>query len=55
MPLKWLKKLQKPPIEDLVSDVYDTPIPLLDKQLEELKAHVKAHPEAYPTTAGRIK
>lgn len=53
--VKVAEKISKPPIEDLITDVYDTPIPLLDKQLEELKSHVKAHPEAYPITAGRIK
>lgn len=53
--VKVAEKVAKPPIEDLVTDVYDTPIPLLEKQLEELKAHVKANPDAYPTTAGRIK
>lgn len=53
--VKVAEKVAKPPIEDLVTDVYDTPIPLLEKQLEALKEHVKAHPDAYPTTAGRIK
>ena len=53
--LKVAEKVQKPALEELVSDVYDTPIPALQKQYEELKEHIKQHPEAYPVTAGRIK
>jgi 2-oxoisovalerate dehydrogenase E1 component alpha subunit len=53
--LKVAEKIQKPALEELVSDVYDKPIPALEKQFEELKEHIKQHPEAYPVTAGRIK
>ncbi|WP_440053065.1 thiamine pyrophosphate-dependent dehydrogenase E1 component subunit alpha [Pseudoalteromonas sp. T1lg65] len=53
--LKVAEKVQKPALEDLVSDVYDTPIPSLQKQYEELKEHIKQHPDAYPVTAGRLK
>ncbi|MCF2909459.1 MULTISPECIES: thiamine pyrophosphate-dependent dehydrogenase E1 component subunit alpha [Pseudoalteromonas] len=53
--LKVAEKVQKPALEELVSDVYDTPIPALQKQYEELKEHIKQHPDAYPITAGRIK
>ncbi|TMP35937.1 thiamine pyrophosphate-dependent dehydrogenase E1 component subunit alpha [Pseudoalteromonas rubra] len=53
--LKVAEKVQKPALEELVSDVYDTPIPALKKQYEELKEHIKQHPDAYPITAGRIK
>ncbi|KAF7785854.1 2-oxoisovalerate dehydrogenase E1 component alpha subunit [Pseudoalteromonas rubra] len=53
--LKVAEKIQKPALEELVSDVYDTPIPALQKQYEELKEHIKQHPDAYPITAGRIK
>ncbi|KAF7771159.1 2-oxoisovalerate dehydrogenase E1 component alpha subunit [Pseudoalteromonas citrea] len=53
--LKIAEKVQKPALEELVSDVYDQPIPALAKQYEELKEHIKQHPEAYPVTAGRIK
>ncbi|MBE0368276.1 thiamine pyrophosphate-dependent dehydrogenase E1 component subunit alpha [Pseudoalteromonas sp. MMG013] len=53
--LKVAEKIQKPALEELVSDVYDQPIPALQKQYEELKEHIKQHPEAYPVTAGRIK
>jgi len=53
--LKVAEKVQKPALEELVSDVYDTPIPALQKQYEDLKEHIRQHPEAYPVTAGRIK
>ncbi len=53
--LKVAEKIAKPPLEDLVSDVYDTPIPALNRQYEELKTHIKAHPDAYPVTSGRLK
>ncbi|MCG7534962.1 thiamine pyrophosphate-dependent dehydrogenase E1 component subunit alpha [Pseudoalteromonas sp. OOF1S-7] len=53
--LKVAEKIQKPALEELVSDVYDTPIPALQKQYEELKEHIKQHPDAYPITAGRVK
>jgi 2-oxoisovalerate dehydrogenase E1 component alpha subunit len=39
----------------LVGAFYDTPIPSLTKQFDELEAHIKKHPQAYPTTAGRLK
>ncbi|MEC8351380.1 MAG: thiamine pyrophosphate-dependent dehydrogenase E1 component subunit alpha, partial [Pseudomonadota bacterium] len=53
--LKRAEKVAKPALEDLISDVYDKPIPSLQKQYEELKEHILQHPDAYPTTAGRLK
>ncbi|TMP06227.1 3-methyl-2-oxobutanoate dehydrogenase [Pseudoalteromonas sp. S3178] len=53
--LKRAEILQKPALEELISDVYDTPIPSLVRQYNELKEHIKKHPDAYPITAGRIK
>jgi 2-oxoisovalerate dehydrogenase E1 component alpha subunit len=53
--VKLAEKVQKPALEELVSDVYDMPIPSLQKQYEELKEHIKQHPDAYPVTAGRLK
>ncbi len=53
--VKVAEKVLKPPVEDLITDVYDTPIPRLQKQLDDLKIHIKKYPEAYPLTAGRIK
>ena len=53
--VKVAEKVEKPALESLISDVYDSPIPELSEQYEQLKAHILAHPDAYPTTAGRIK
>ena len=53
--VKVAEKIDKPPVEDLITDVYDEPPTLLKAQLEELKVHIKKYPEAYPFTAGRIK
>ena len=53
--LKRAEVVQKPALEELVSDVYDTPIPSLVRQYNELKEHIQKHPDAYPVTAGRIK
>ena len=38
--LKRAEKVAKPALEDLISDVYDKPIPSLQKQYEELKEHI---------------
>ncbi|MBE0378896.1 MULTISPECIES: thiamine pyrophosphate-dependent dehydrogenase E1 component subunit alpha [Pseudoalteromonas] len=53
--LKRAEVIAKPALEELISDVYDTPIPSLQRQYEQLKTHIKQHPDAYPITAGRIK
>ena len=53
--VKVSEKINKPPLEDLISDVYDKPTPQLIAQLDELKEHIKKYPDAYPFTAGRIK
>lgn len=53
--LKRAEVIAKPALEELVSDVYDTPIPSLQRQYEQLKTHIKQHPDDYPITAGRIK
>ncbi|KUM53844.1 MULTISPECIES: thiamine pyrophosphate-dependent dehydrogenase E1 component subunit alpha [Rheinheimera] len=52
--LKVAEKVAKPGIEHLISDVYAEPIPALQQQLDELKAHIRNYPEAYPVTAGRL-
>lgn len=52
--VKVAEVVPKPPIEDIISDVYETPTPALEEQLEQLKEHVKKYPDAYPFTAGRI-
>ncbi|WP_076419133.1 thiamine pyrophosphate-dependent dehydrogenase E1 component subunit alpha [Colwellia sp. UCD-KL20] len=53
--VKVAEKIDKPPVEDLITDVYDIPTPQLTRQLNELKEHIKKYPDAYPFTAGRIK
>jgi len=53
--VKVAEKIDKPPLEDLVSDVYDQVPPHLQAQYEAVKEHIKKYPEAYPFTAGRIK
>lgn len=53
--VKVAEKVAKPPLESLISDVYDEPPLLLKAQLNALKEHIKKYPESYPFTAGRIK
>jgi len=52
--VKVAEKIDKPHIDTMISDVYDVPPPQLQKQLDEVKAHVKKYPEAYPFTAGKF-
>lgn len=55
--LQELKRVEQVPIckvDELVKDVYAEVPPILQQQLDELKAHIKKYPEAYPKTAGRI-
>ncbi|MEP7705466.1 thiamine pyrophosphate-dependent dehydrogenase E1 component subunit alpha [Paraglaciecola sp. 25GB23A] len=55
--LSELKRVEKVPvckIDDIITDVYDTPPWHLKEQLAELKAHIAKYPEAYPKTAGRL-
>lgn len=55
--LQELKRVEQVPIckvDELVTDVYAEVPPILQQQLNDLKAHIKKYPEAYPKTAGRI-
>ncbi|WP_394174584.1 thiamine pyrophosphate-dependent dehydrogenase E1 component subunit alpha [Thalassotalea litorea] len=52
--VKVAEKIAKPGIEELITDVYDQATPALEKQLEQLKEHIRKYPDAYPTTAGRF-
>jgi 2-oxoisovalerate dehydrogenase E1 component alpha subunit len=53
--LKVAEVVEKPTLEEIVTDVYEH-VPLhLQKQLDELKKHVMKYPEAYPATASRVK
>ncbi|MDP7591193.1 MAG: thiamine pyrophosphate-dependent dehydrogenase E1 component subunit alpha [Litorilituus sp.] len=52
--VKVSEKINKPHIDTLITDVYDTPTSQLQAQLEEVKSHVNKYPEAYPFTAGKF-
>lgn len=56
--LEGMKKAEKrppPPLETLITDVYDQVTPNLQQQLDHLKAHIRKYPDAYPAAAGRAK
>ena len=52
--VKVAEKIKKPHIDTLITDVYDVPSAQLKSQLEQVKAHVKKYPQAYPFTAGKF-
>ncbi len=52
--LKSAEKVSKPALEEIVTDVYETVPKHLQKQYEQLKAHILKYPESYPATASRI-
>ena len=52
--VKAAEVVEKPPLEEIITDVYYTPTPELEEQLEQLKEHVKKYPDAYPITSGRL-
>ncbi|ABC30426.1 2-oxoglutarate dehydrogenase complex, dehydrogenase (E1) component, eukaryotic type, alpha subunit [Hahella chejuensis KCTC 2396] len=52
--MKKAEKRPPPPVESLVTDVYDEVTPQLHEQLEKLKMHVRKYPDAYPKSAGRM-
>ncbi|MGQ7275657.1 thiamine pyrophosphate-dependent dehydrogenase E1 component subunit alpha [Marinobacter sp. V034] len=52
--LETMKRAQKrspPPLESLITDVYDQVPPALNAQFEKLKTHIRKYPEAYPKSA----
>lgn len=56
--LETMKKAEKrspPPLESLVTDVYDTVPPELNRQLDNLKSHIRQYPDAYPKTASQAR
>ncbi|SFR61326.1 2-oxoisovalerate dehydrogenase E1 component alpha subunit [Marinobacter daqiaonensis] len=56
--LETMKKAEKrppPPLESLVTDVYDQVTPELSRQLDNLKSHIRRYPDAYPKTAGQVR
>ena len=52
--VKAAEVIDKPRVEEIITDVYHQPTPHLEAQLAELKSHIKKYPDAYPVTAGRI-
>ncbi len=52
--MKRAEKLAPPPLESLITDVYDTPPPLLEAQMEDLKQHIRKYPHAYPKGASSM-
>ena len=56
--LETMKRAQKrppPPLESLVSDVYDEVPPALAEQFDKLKAHIRRYPDEYPKSAEHAK
>ena len=52
--VKVAEVVDKPALEEIITDVYDQPTEHLQNQYDELKAHIKKYPDAYPVTSGRI-
>ncbi|MDO6776389.1 thiamine pyrophosphate-dependent dehydrogenase E1 component subunit alpha [Shewanella sp. 3_MG-2023] len=52
--VKVAEKVALPHIDLLITDVLDKPTPALEKQLADLKQHIKKYPKSYPKSAGRI-
>ncbi|WP_076540881.1 thiamine pyrophosphate-dependent dehydrogenase E1 component subunit alpha [Shewanella sp. UCD-KL21] len=52
--VKVAEKVPLPHIDLLITDVLDKPTPVLEKQLAELKQHIKKYPKSYPKSAGRV-
>ncbi|MBY6032295.1 thiamine pyrophosphate-dependent dehydrogenase E1 component subunit alpha [Marinobacter daepoensis] len=56
--LETMKRAQKrspPPLETLITDVYDEAPPMLAEQFEKLKAHIRRYPDEYPKSARQVK
>lgn len=43
------EKMEKPPLADLFSDVYDVPPSILFEQEQQLRETIKRHPQDYPS------
>ena len=55
--LSQMKEAEKRPInniDDIITDVFDEPSPILESQLADLKRHIEKYPTAYPKTSGRL-
>jgi 2-oxoisovalerate dehydrogenase E1 component alpha subunit len=56
--LETMKRAQKrppPPLDSLITDVYDEVPPALNAQFEQLKAHINRYPDEYPKSAKHAK
>lgn len=53
--LKVAETIPAPHVDEIITDVYDTPTDLQQEQLAQLKEHIKKYPEAYPATAAGVK
>nr|WP_050795181.1 thiamine pyrophosphate-dependent dehydrogenase E1 component subunit alpha [Idiomarina sp. A28L] len=53
--LKEAEKVEVPNLDEIITDVYAEPTEALKTQLEELKAHIRKYPDAYPNTSGGVK
>lgn len=53
--MKQAQKRPPPPLESLITDVYDEVPPSLDEQFNRLKAHIRRHPDAYPKSAAHVQ
>lgn len=49
--MKRAEKREPPALDTLITDVFDEVTPILVGQLDELKAHIRKYPEAYPKGA----
>ncbi|MFT6897871.1 MAG: 2-oxoisovalerate dehydrogenase E1 component alpha subunit [Paraglaciecola sp.] len=52
--MKRAEKVDICAIDEIVTDVYDTPPWHLRQQLKDLKSHISKYPDAYPKTSGRL-
>ncbi|QOR38786.1 thiamine pyrophosphate-dependent dehydrogenase E1 component subunit alpha [Billgrantia diversa] len=52
--MKRAEKRPPPPLESLVTDVYADVTPALQRQLDDLKTHIRKHPDAYPKGASSL-
>jgi 2-oxoisovalerate dehydrogenase E1 component alpha subunit len=53
--MKKAEKRSPPPLESLVTDVYDEVPPELNRQMDNLRTHIRKYPDAYPKTAEQAR
>lgn len=53
--MKRAQKLPPPPLESLITDVYDEVPPVLKAQYEKLKTHIRKYPDEYPKSAAHVE